>query len=270
MKVMVMKMSNVSFPGLSLSFTLNSTAFTVMGRDIKWYAIIILTGIILAVVFGIWEGKRTGVSSETILDIVLICVPTAIVCARLYYVVFEWDYYGRHIDEILQIWNGGLAIYGGVIGGCVAGYIYCRIKKISMGELFDIGGFGFLIGQTLGRWGNFMNAEAYGYETDLPWRMYVEDIGMAVHPTFLYESLWNFIGFLILFFYRRHKNFGGEIFFMYIVWYGVGRTLIEGLRSDSLYIASTGIRTSQLVAVIMVVTGLAVICINRYRLHNKK
>lgn len=263
-------MNNISFPSFGIELSLNPNAFSLFGRDIKWYAIIILTGIILAVLFGIWEGKRTGVSSDTILDIILICVPVAIVCARIYYVVCEWSYYSRHPNEILQIWNGGLAIYGGIIGGCISAYIYCRIKKVSMGELFDIGGFGFLIGQTLGRWGNFMNAEAYGYETDLPWRMYIEDINMAVHPTFLYESLWNILGFLLLFLYRKRKKFSGEIFLMYVVWYGFGRVWIEGLRADSLYIASTGIRVSQLLAVLTVLVGLTVICVKRYRLHNKK
>ena len=254
----------VSFPGLGLEFTVNPNAFSIFGRDIKWYAIIILTGMVLAVLFAIWEGKRTGVVADTILDIVLICIPTAIICARVYYVICEWGYYGRHPEEIIQIWNGGLAIYGGIIGGCTAAWIYCRIKKVVMGELFDLGGFGFLIGQTLGRWGNFMNAEAYGYETDLPWRMYISDINMAVHPTFLYESLWNLIGFVLLFFYRKHKKFSGEIFLLYVVWYGLGRAWIEGLRADSLYIAGTDIRVSQLLAVVAVITGIAAISYKRY------
>ncbi len=256
-------MNNVSFPALGIDLTLNSTAFSVFGRDIKWYALIILTGIILAILFGIWEGKRTGVSSDTILDIALICIPVAIICARIYYVACEWSYYSRYPSEIIQIWNGGLAIYGGIIGGSLSAYIYSRIKKISIGELFDIGGFGFLIGQAVGRWGNFMNVEAYGYQTDLPWGMFVEEVNMTVHPTFLYESLWNVLGFVLLFIYRKHKKFSGEVFLMYVVWYGLGRAWIEGLRSDSLYIGSTGIRISQLLAVLTVIVATGIIAVRR-------
>ena len=264
-------MNDISFPGLGLELAVNPNAFSVFGRDIKWYALIILTGIVLAVLFGIWEGKRVGISSDTILDIILVCVPTAIICARAYYVICEWSYYSRHPEEIIQIWNGGLAIYGGIIGGCIAGYIYCKIKKVNIGEMFDIGGFGFLIGQTIGRWGNFTNGEAYGYKTDLPWGMVIGgETPLPLHPTFLYESLWNLFGFVILFFYRKHKKFKGEIFLLYVVWYGIGRAWIEGLRSDSLYIASTGIRTSQLLAVVAAISGVIIISVKRYKLHKKK
>lgn len=256
----------VSFPKLGLEFNINSNAFTVFGRDIKWYAILILTGIILAVLFAVWEGRRTGVCIDTILDIVLICVPVAIICARAYYVIFQWKNYDS-FWEMLQIWNGGLAIYGGIIGGCSAAIVYCLVKKVSMGELFDLGGFGFLIGQSLGRWGNFMNGEAYGGPTDLPWGMLIEyETNVPVHPTFLYESLWNFTGFIILFLYRKHKAFSGEIFFLYVVWYGLGRVWIEGLRADSLYIWNTGIRVSQLLAAVAVVLGISVIAYKRYKL----
>ncbi len=263
-------MNNISFPGLGLEFVVKPDAFTVFGRDIKWYALIILTGMILAVLFSIWESNRVGISNDTILDIAIICIPIAIICARAYYVVCEWSYYSRHTDEIIQIWNGGLAIYGGIIGGCLSAFIYCRIKKINIGEMFDIGALGFLIGQSIGRWGNFTNAEAFGYETDLPWRMYIEEINMAVHPTFLYESLWNTLGFIILFFYRKHKKFSGEVFLLYAIWYGIGRAYIEGLRADSLYIANTGIRTSQLLAILIVVASVIIISVKRYKLHKRK
>ncbi len=259
----------VSFPKLGLDFNVNPDAFEVFGRDIKWYAIIILTGIILAVLFAIWEGKRTGVSVDTILDIVLICVPVSIICARAYYVAFEWKNY-NNFWEMIQIWNGGIAIYGAIIGACTSAVIYCLVKKISMGELFDLGGFGFLIGQSIGRWGNFMNGEAYGGPTGLPWGMLVEyETSVPVHPTFLYESLWNLIGFVILFFYRKHKKFSGEIFWLYVVWYGLGRVWVEGLRADSLYIWNTQIRISQLVAAVAVVAGVSVIAYKRFKLKNK-
>ena len=259
----------VSFPKLGFEFNVNPDAFTVLGRDIKWYAIIILTGIILAVLFAIWDGKRTGVSADTILDIVLIGVPAAVVCARIYYVAFEWESFDN-FWEMLKIWNGGIAIYGAIIGGCTAAVIYCLVKKVSMGELFDLGGFGFLIGQTLGRWGNFMNGEAYGGPTNLPWGMLIEfETTVPVHPTFLYESLWNFAGFIMLFLYRKRKSFSGEIFFLYVVWYGLGRVWIEGLRADSLYIWNTGIRVSQLLAAVAVVVGISIIIYKKYKLLKK-
>ena len=257
----------ISFPHLGLEFNVDPNAFTLFGRDIKWYAIIILTGMILAVLFSIYEGKRTGVSTDTILDIALICIPTGIICARIYYVIFQWEQYDS-FWEMLQIWNGGLAIYGGIIGGTVSAFIYCYVKKVSFGELADLGGFGFLIGQAIGRWGNFMNGEAYGCETSLPWGMVIEYETMyPVHPTFLYESLWNVIGFLLLFFYRKHKKFSGEIFLLYVVWYGLGRAWVEGLRADSLYLFESGIRVSQLLAISAVVVGLIVILIKRYKLR---
>lgn len=262
-------MNTISFPGLGLEFNVDPTAFSIFGRDIKWYALILTTGLILGVIFGIAEAKRVGISSDSILDIVLVGTPTAIVFARAYYVICEWDYYSLHKDEIIKIWNGGIAIYGAIIGAVLAAFIYCRVKKISIGKMFDVCCFGLLIGQIVGRWGNFVNAEAHGGETDLPWRMYISEIDMAVHPTFLYESIWNIIGFVILFLYRKHKKFEGEIFLMYITWYGFGRAFIEGLRTDSLYIGHTGIRTSQLLAILTVIAAAITIIVKRLRLKNK-
>lgn len=253
----------VSFPKLGLNFNINST-ISIGSFEIRWYALLIVTGIILAVFFAVWEGKRVGVSVDTILDIVLICVPSAIVGARLYYVLFKWEEY-KNIWDIFKVWEGGLAIYGGIIAGVAAGLIYCHVKKIPKGELFDLAGFGFLIGQSLGRWGNFMNGEAYGGPTDLPWGMLIQyETTVAVHPTFLYESLWNLLGFVMLFFYRKHKEFSGEIFLMYVVWYGIGRAWIEGLRADSLYLFDTGLRVSQLLAVLAVILGITLIIYKRY------
>lgn len=260
----------VSFPGLNMSFKINPVAFTLFGREIMWYALIIITGLLLGVLFAVYEGKRVGISVDTILDIALIGTPSAIVCARAYYVICEWDYYSKHINEIVMIWNGGIAIYGAIIGAVISSLIYCRIKKVNVGKMFDVGAFGLLIGQIIGRWGNFMNSEAHGGETDLPWRMYIQEIDQCVHPTFLYESLWNLIGFLLLLAYRRHKKFHGEVFLLYIVWYGIGRAFIEGMRTDSLYIASTGIRTSQLLAIISVIISSVVIAIKRIRLLENK
>lgn len=263
-------MNTVSFPGLGLSFAIDETAFSIFGRDIKWYALIITAGLVLGALFGLREAKRVGVSSDTILDILIFGTPSAIVCARAYYVLCEWSYYSVHKDEIVKIWNGGIAIYGAIIGAVLSTLIYCKVKKLDIGKIFDIGAFGLLIGQIIGRWGNFVNAEAHGGETSLPWRMYIADINMAVHPTFLYESLWNTLGFILLLFYRKRKKFEGEVFLMYVAWYGIGRAMIEGLRTDSLYIAATQIRTSQLLAVITALIAIAVIVIKRYRLKKDK
>ena len=256
-------MNVVAFPEFGITFNIDPTAFTVFGRDIKWYALILTTGLILGAIFAMFEARRVGVSQDTILDIVLYGTPTAIVFARAYYVICEWDYYSQHKDEIVKIWNGGIAIYGAIIGAVLAALLYCRAKKLNVGKIFDVCSFGLLIGQIVGRWGNFVNAEAHGGETSLPWRMYIAEINQSVHPTFLYESLWNLVGFVLLLLYRKRKKFEGEIFLMYVAWYGIGRAFIEGLRTDSLYIAHTGIRTSQLLAVLTVLASVCLIIYNR-------
>jgi len=259
----------VAFPELGLNFNINSSIN--MGiLEIRWYALFIVTGMILAVLFSIWEGKRIGVSSDTVLDVALISIPSAIVGARLYYVIFSLDSYDSFWD-IFKIWEGGLAIYGGVIAGVAAGVLYLRKKKLCVGKVADLAGMGFLIGQAIGRWGNFMNGEAYGGPTNLPWGMMIEyETTAPVHPTFLYESLWNVIGFIILFLYRKHKKFDGEIFLLYVVWYGIGRAWIEGLRSDSLYLWSTDIRVSQLLAFVAVIGGIIAISYKRYKIAKIK
>ncbi len=257
----------VAFPKLGLNFNINPS-IDLGALEIRWYALFIVTGMILAVAFSIWEGKRIGVSSDTVLDVALVSIPSAIIGARIYYVIFSIDSYDNFWD-MLKIWEGGLAIYGGVIAGVAAGLIYLHKKNLSKGKVADLAGMGFLIGQSIGRWGNFMNGEAYGGPTDLPWGMFVEggDFSVPVHPTFLYESLWNMLGFAILFFYRKHKKFDGEIFLLYIVWYGIGRALIEGLRTDSLYLWATDIRVSQLLAVFAAMCGVIIISYKRYKLH---
>ncbi len=259
----------VEFPKLGLNFNINPS-INIGTLEIRWYALFIVTGMILAVAFSIWEGKRIGVSSDTILDVALISIPSAIIGARIYYVIFSIDRYDNFWD-MLKIWEGGLAIYGGVIAGVAAGLIYLHKKKISKGKVSDLAGMGFLIGQSIGRWGNFMNGEAYGGPTDLPWGMIIQgETFVAVHPTFLYESIWNIFGFVLLFFYRKYKKFDGEIFLMYIVWYGMGRAWIEGLRADSLYLWATNIRVSQLLAMLAVLGGVIIIFYKRYKLHKAK
>ena len=250
-------MNTVSFPGLGIELNINPVAIEIFGWSIYWYGIIIAAGLLTAVLVAVWDGKRAKLPSNAIEDVALLCIPAAIIGARLYYVVFKWTDYASNPLSILYIWEGGLAIYGAIITAVATAYIYCRIKKISWRKVFDIGAIGLLIGQAVGRWGNFVNAEAYGSATNVPWRMEIREAGrmIAVHPTFLYESLWNFIGLIGLLLYRRNKKFDGEIFILYITWYGLGRVWIEQLRADSLLIF--GQKVSLLVAAMCVIIGVA-------------
>mgnify|MGYP000018389386 CR=1 FL=1 len=255
--------NEIAFPGLGIGSMHIKNTFLFFGFSIHWYGVIIALGIILAYLFAVYEGKKRGVSQDTLLDIVIFGLPAAIICARIYYVIFEWDQYKNNLLDIFKIWEGGLAIYGGVIGACISTFCYCRVKKISFPKVADIGGFGLLIGQAIGRWGNFVNAEAYGAETTLPWRMELVDLGISVHPTFLYESLWNIIIFLLLLWYRKKQKFDGEIFLLYLAGYGLGRFWIEGLRTDSLFLGS--LRVSQLVAALCVIVCVALVVFIRLK-----
>ena len=196
----------------------------------------------------------------------LICVPVAILCARLYYVIFSFDQYRDNLLSIFDIRNGGIAVYGSLIGAGIVVLVYCLKKKINLGAVLDILAVGFLIGQAVGRWGNFVNGEAFGTATTLPWAMTIASDGVtyaqSVHPTFLYESLWDLAGVIILLVYRKHKGFNGEVFLGYILWYGLGRFWIEGLRTDSLYLGP--LRISQVVALMSVFLGLAGIAAGRF------
>ena len=248
----------VLFPGLGLEFHLDRVAFQLFGLPIYWYGVIIACGFLLAVVFCYKMAPRFGVKPDDVIDLLFFAVPLAIIGARLYYIVFYLDLYrtedgGLDFLEMLDIRDGGLAIYGGVIAAVITLLVVCRVKKINFFAVADLGAFGLLIGQCIGRWGNFVNVEAYGGPTDLPWRMgidaYVDGVWqyMEVHPTFLYESLWNLLGFLLLLsvVLRGRRKFDGEIMWGYFLWYGFGRGLIEGLRTDSLYFFHTPIRVSQ-------------------------
>lgn len=256
--------NTIAFPGLGIPAMRIKNSFSFFGFTIHWYGVIIACGIVLAYLFAVREGKRRGITQDNLLDVIIIGLPSAIVCARLYYVVFEWQQYKGNLWDVFKIWEGGLAIYGGVIGAFLSAFLYCRMKKIDFLKLADLGGFGFLIGQAVGRWGNFVNAEAYGAQTALPWRMELVDLGVCVHPTFLYESLWNVCVFLILLWYRKKQKFDGEIFLMYLTGYGLGRMWIEGLRTDSLYLFGA-VRVSQLLAAVCVLVGVFLIICGRKR-----
>lgn len=251
----------VGFEGIGISpFLLDRVAFSIGDFDIYWYALIIAFGLSLAVGFALWQVRKFDLNADNILDVLLWGLPIGVICARAYYVIFRWEYYDS-FSEMINFRDGGLAIYGGVIGAFLVGFIYCKIKKVNMLALFDLASLGFLIGQSVGRWGNFVNAEAYGDFTDLPWGMTINGYG-PYHPTFLYESLWNLIGFILLFLYARKllKNHG-EVFFLYLSWYGFGRFFIEGLRTDSLYLGD--FRVSQLLAALLFVVGVACFILSR-------
>ncbi len=247
-----------AFPGLGIGpFTL-STGFSFFGLTIHWYGVLIALGIVLAYLFAKKKAKTREISQDTLLDIIIWGLPSAIICARLYYVIFSWDSYRNHFIDVFKIWEGGIAIYGGVIGACLSTFIYCRVKKISFPKVFDIGAFGLLIGQIIGRWGNFINAEAFGSGTDSAlFRMTLVNQGITVHPTFLYESLWNFLLFLFLNWYEKKQKFDGEIFLLYLSGYGLGRFFIEGMREDSLWLGA--FRVSQVLAALCFAIGVVLI-----------
>lgn len=255
-------MGAITFPNLGISVNPSRVAFTVLGKDIYWYGIIIAAGFLLAVIYAMRRAPSFGLTEDNILDMLFVAVPLAIVCARLYYCIFYWDLYRDNPIAILYVWEGGLAIYGGVIGAVIGVAIFCRVKKLPIGPLLDVGGLGLLIGQMIGRWGNFMNREAHGAVTDSFFKMGIADAAGNVtyyQPTFLYESVWNLVGFVALHFYSKRRKFDGEVFLLYLAWYGLGRAWIEGLRTDSLYLFNTGIRVSQLLAALSCVAAIAVL-----------
>lgn len=255
-------MGAITFPNLGISVNPSRVAFTVLGKDIYWYGIIIAAGFLLAVIYAMRRAPSFGLNEDNILDMLFVAVPLAIVCARLYYCIFYWDLYRDNPIAILYVWEGGLAIYGGVIGAVIGVAIFCRVKKLPIGPLLDVGSLGLLIGQMIGRWGNFMNREAHGAITDGFFKMGIADAAGNVtyyQPTFLYESVWNLVGFVALHFYSKRRKFDGEVFLLYLAWYGLGRAWIEGLRTDSLYLFNTGIRVSQLLAALSCVAAIAVL-----------
>ena len=264
---------HVQFPGLGLEFTLDRVALSIGGFNIYWYGVIIAAGMLLALLYAFRNAVDFGIDSDRLVDVVAIGTVMAIVCARVYYVAmapFEYD----SIWEMIDIRLGGIAIYGAVIGAFVFGGLAAKWRKIPLLPLFDLVALGFLIGQGIGRWGNFVNQEAFGTNTTLPWGMYSEgteaylrsvqvtlpegmtiDPTLPVHPTFLYESIWCLVGFVVLALYVKHRRFHGQIFLLYAIWYGLGRFWIEGLRTDALLIGNTGLRASQIVAFVSVVAA---------------
>ena len=263
-------MRKLSFPGLGIGeFQVNSVAFTLFGIDVAWYGVIIACGALLAILYVMWRAKQVGIKTDDVLDIALLTLPLGVVGARLYFVLMSLDSF-HSFWEIFDIRSGGLAIYGGILGGALGVFLMTRFKKISFFKMADLVCPAVMIGQILGRWGNFMNVEAYGSETTLPWRMGIYSFGewSYVHPTFLYESLWNLTGFILInTFYgwktkKTHQKYDGQIFLMVFTWYGFGRMLIEGLRTDSLYIGP--FRVSQVLGGIFFVVGFALLLYHHF------
>ena len=267
--------SPITFPNLGIEIDPSPVAFTVFGKDIYWYGIIIAAGFLLAVFYMLSRAKDFGVTQDDVLDMILWAAPIGVVCARLYYCIFYWELYADDPISILYIWEGGLAIYGGVIGGALALLVVAKVKKLPAAVMLDLAAMAVMIGQICGRWGNFMNREAFGTETTLPWRM--ELITRAgetvdVHPTFLYESLWNVVGLLlIVFIVSKARRFDGENTWFYFLWYGLGRFWIEGLRTDSLYLFHVTlfgerVRVSQALSLVMVLVSAFMLFYN-LKLH---
>lgn len=269
----------IEFPALGWKFNISPTIveFSLFGRDfsLNWYGLLIALGFLLAVIYALRRAKTFDIDPDRMIDVVLVSALFAFVGARLYYVLFSAeraDYFEDPLS-ILYVWEGGLGIYGGIIFAFITGIIMCRVRKVNTLAMFDLASLGFLIGQCIGRWGNFFNQEAFGGNTGLPWGMTGDIIQSGVngsgytlsepvHPTFLYESLWCLLGFLLLHFLsKKAYKFKGEIFSLYIVWYGAGRFFIEGLRSDSLYFGA--MKVSQLVAALSVAGGAALFFVFR-------
>ena len=267
----IQRESVIRFPFLG-DLTLNPPAsFFVFGREIYFYGVIIALGFVLGILYCARRAPEFGIRSDDVYDMMIWMIPLSILGARLYFVLFQAEYYLAHPAEILAVWEGGLAIYGGIISGVLVAFIFCRVRHIAFPAMLDVMSFGVLIGQALGRWGNFFNREAFGAETEIFCRMGLtapDGTTIFVHPTFLYESLWNLLGlvFLIRFSRSDRRRYKGQIALMYFFWYGLGRSWIEGLRSDSLYLAHTGIRVSQLLSILIVCVSGIILLINR----NKK
>ena len=265
------KYANISFPSLGLELN-PPRGFDIGDFSVRFYGLLIAFGLILAVVYALKRRKQFGFTEDSIMDGVLCIVPFAILCARLYYCAFSWADYKNDLWRILYIWEGGIAIYGAVIGAAVGVVVYCWIRKLNLPALLDLVALGFLIGQAIGRWGNFFNREAFGAVTDSFARMGLLNTVTGqveyVHPTFLYESLWNAAGFVLLHFLSKKRQYDGQIALGYVAWYGLGRTFIEGLRQDSLYWGTW--RVSQVLAAVTCFIAVGVLLFNLFRKHDRE
>ena len=263
--------TEISFPGLGIVWD-PGRYLQIGSLTIHYYGLIIAAGLLLAVLYAWKRSKEFGMKGDDLVDGVLWIVPVAVICARLYYCAFEWESYAADPISILYIWNGGLAIYGGVLGAVAGIAVFCKIKKIKLPALLDLVALGFLIGQCIGRWGNFFNREAFGSSSDWFLRMGLLDSATGQvtyhHPTFLYESLWNLVGFIGLHFLSKRRKYDGQIALGYVAWYGLGRAFIEGLRTDSLWWGP--FRVSQVLAAVSCVAAVTVLIILAIRKYSPK
>ena len=231
---------------------MDRVAFTIFGIDVMWYGILMATGMILGTYLALKEAERVGISEDDVLNLAIFAIPAGVLGARLYYVIFNWGFYSQNPSQILNFRGGGMAIHGALIGGILAGLIYTKIKKINFLKMADIALIGMPLAQAIGRWGNYINGEAHGGPTNLPWGIMVG--GVKVHPTFLYESIWDFGIFIFLWMFRNKKKYEGQVAVYYIILYSLGRFFIEGLRTDSLMIGP--LRMAQVISLVGVVGGI--------------
>ena len=272
----MLSISPIEFPGLGIQIDPPAN-FSIGALTVNFYGLCIAVGLLLAVLYACKRSSQFGILQDDIMDGVLWIVPFAVICARAYYCVFEWDLYKEDPISVLYIWKGGLAIYGGVIGAAIGVAVHCKFKKIKLPALLDLVALGFLIGQSIGRWGNFFNREAFGAETTSFLRMGLKltadrlpDYEMNYyHPTFFYESVWNAAGFVLLHFLSKKRKYDGQIALGYLAWYGLGRAMIEGLRTDSLYIpGSDTLRVSQLLAAVTCFAAVVALMIFSFKKHS--
>ncbi len=273
----------ISFPGLGITINVDPVAFSIGSFKVYWYGIIIAAGMLLCFILAIKQAKKNKFSPDLVYDLMFVTLPCAIIGARIYYVIFKWDYYSQDLKKIFDTRSGGLAVYGGVIAVLLGYFIMCKIRKIPYSTVLDYLAPLLPLGQAIGRWGNFFNQEAFGTTTNLPWGMTSPEIRgylllncptldplMPVHPTFLYESLGNIILFVVLYYMRKNSKFAFETACGYFVGYGAIRFLVEGLRTDSLYITGTAIRASQLLSAVLMVGGLLAIAFIHYKKIERK
>lgn len=267
--------ATITFPMLGDKFKITAApSFDVFGLTIHWYGVIIAAGFLLAVWYGVKNARKFGFDFDTIIDLLIWDVPLSIIGARIYYVVFNFDIYRNNLGDIFKIWHGGLGFYGALIATTITIIVFCKHRKIKVGAILDFAAPGLLIGQSVGRWGNFINREAFGVETDVFCRMGLTNPGaetVYVHPAFLYESVWNALGVLLilLFLKKGKRKYDGQMFAMYLAWYGAARLMVESVRTDSLYLFSTGIRVSQLVGGLCIVGGIIYLAINGSKKHDE-
>ena len=263
--------ANISFPSLGIEIN-PPRGFALFNLDVRFYGIIIAVGLMLAVIYGLKRSTQFGLTEDDILDGILGIVPFSILCARLYYCAFQWEDFAYDPISVLYIWEGGLAIYGGVLGALVGTIVFCLIKRVKLASVLDLVALGFLIGQCIGRWGNFFNREAFGSETESFFRMGLFNTVSGKyeyhHPTFLYESAWNLAGFVLLHFLSKIRRYDGQIALGYVAWYELGRTFIEGLRMDSLMLGT--FRVSQLLAAVSCFLAVTVLIIMLFFKHPKE